>query len=602
MQSRSKIWPPSAARLSALGWQLAGAWILLVGGYAVASLALPRGRALTAVGDIGQCLAAAFAAFGFALSSASLQKRINIFWMLLSLGCASWLAGQILWTYFEVVLRQPVPNPFLGDVILFLHSVPMIGALAAQPHDHRADLNVRLGYLDFSLLLLWWVYLYLFVVIPWQYITPNVALYGNSYDQLEGIENLILAVGMGVLLLRARDKWRLIYGHLCGAALLFAVGVYLTNLAIDRGDYYTGSAYDLPLVAALVWFGTTGVLAQGLASSGESTPVRPRDASLWPSRFAMAAVLSMPALALWSLWGSRAPREVRDFRVAVTQAAILVVALLMLLRQRMVDYDRLCLLRSSQNSFENLKLLQAQLIQSEKLASLGQLSAGAAHEINNPLTGILGYADLLADDGTLDEKSRASAEKVRTLARRIKQLVGSLLSFARQVPGEKTLLDLNQVLSSALHLNNLDLRGKRIHIDVQAEGPLPMILGDANQMLQVFFNIMNNAIDAMEEVGGGQLTIRTRSAQPKVIVEFSDTGAGISAPHLVFDPFFTTKPVGKGTGLGLSICYGILQEHGGRISCYNRPEGGATFVVELPAVLATSPKKDEAPQHAAQTS
>ena len=574
---------------------------MLVGGYVVLSLTLPKGRLLTAAGDVGQCLAAGFAAFGLLLSSASPQKRVKAFWTLMALGCASWLAGQFLWTYFEVVLRQPVPNPFLGDVVLFLHAVPMIGALAAQPHDARADLNFRLGYLDFSLLLLWWVYLYLFVVIPWQYISPNVALYGASYDQLEGLENLILAVGMFLLLLRAEGPWRRVYAHLCGAALLFAVGVYFTNLAIDRGNYHTGSLYDVPMVAALVWLGTTGVGSRGLAWPGERAPARPREASAWPSRFAMAAVFSMPLLALWSLWGSRAPGAVRDFRVAVTQAAILVVALLMLMRQRMVDYDRLCLLRSSQNSLENLKLLQAQLIQSEKLASLGQLSAGAAHEINNPLTGILGYADLLIDDGALQGKARASAEKIRALAQRIKSLVGSLLSFARQVPGEKALLDLNEVLSTAMRLNDLDLRGKHIHIDAQTEGSLPLVRGDANQMLQVFFNIMNNAVDAMEEVGGGQLTIRTLRADPIVVVEFSDTGPGITAPDLVFDPFFTTKPVGKGTGLGLSICYGIVQEHGGQIRCHNRAEGGATFLVELPAVLDAPPRPDEVPQQAAQT-
>ncbi len=519
---------------------------------------------------------------------------------MLAVGCGSWLIGQTLWTYFEVVLQQPVPNPFLGDVVLFLHAVPMIGALAARPDDPRADLNVRLGYLDFSLLLLWWVYLYLFAVIPWQYVAPNVALYGKSYDQLEGLENLLLAVGMAVLFLRAKNEWRRVYGNLCGAALLFAIGVYVINLAIDRGDYYTGSAYDLPVVVSLVWFGTTGILARGLAWHVEHPPARTREAGIWPARLAMAAVFSMPLLALWSLWGSRAPREVRDFRALVTQVAILPVAFLILLRQKMMDYDRLCLLRSSQNSIENLKLLQAQLIQSEKLASLGQLSAGAAHEINNPLTGILGYTDLLIESSVLDEKSRAVAEKIQVLARRIKSLVGSLLSFARQVPGEKTLLDLNQVLSTALHLNNLDLRRKCIRIDVQTESSLPLIRGDSNQMLQVFFNIINNAVDAMEEAGGGGLTIRTTRAESKVVVEFSDTGPGITAPHLVFDPFFTTKPVGKGTGLGLSICYGILQEHGGQISCHNRPEGGATFLVELPVVVGAPPNQDPVPQQAAQ--
>jgi two-component system NtrC family sensor kinase len=150
-------------------------------------------------------------------------------------------------------------------------------------------------------------------------------------------------------------------------------------------------------------------------------------------------------------------------------------------------------------------------------------------------------------------------------------------------------------------LNELDLRGKHITVDINVDPKLPSVRGDANQLLQVFFNVINNAVDAMQEVGGGRLTIATRQDGSNAVAEFSDTGPGMAAPHLVFDPFYTTKPVGKGTGLGLSICYGILQEHGGRIRCYNRPEGGATFRVELPAVFVEVPARDAEPQHAVES-
>jgi signal transduction histidine kinase len=126
------------------------------------------------------------------------------------------------------------------------------------------------------------------------------------------------------------------------------------------------------------------------------------------------------------------------------------------------------------------------------------------------------------------------------------------------------------------------LRGAHIDVEAFTEPELPPVRGDSNQLLQVFFNLISNAVDALDEVGGGKLMIRTECQDSKVIVEFSDSGPGIKFPRQVFDPFFTTKPVGKGTGLGLSICYGIVQEHGGRIECFNRPEGGATFRVELP--------------------
>ncbi|MGA7626052.1 MAG: HAMP domain-containing sensor histidine kinase [Candidatus Acidiferrales bacterium] len=563
-------------------WTLLAGWGLLVGAYSIVSVTVPNSRGLTVFGDISQCAVALFACGGLLLNSFSIEKRSRVFWILLGLGCGAWFLGQSIWTYFEVVLRQDVPNPFIGDVILFLHPVPMIGALALNPHDQRDDLNVHIGYLDFSLLLVWWVYLYLFVVIPWQYITPNVLAYGWSYDHLAAVENLLLASGFAVLISRTKGPWREIYSHLFAASLLYAAGSYITNRAIDRQDYYTGSPFDLPLIASFVWFGTAGIVAYRLKPARESVSTGTSLTKRWQSRLAMTAVFSIPLMALWSLWTSANSAEVRTFRVGVTQVTLLVAALLMAVRQRLVDHDRLRLLAASSESLENLKHFQAQMVQTEKLVSLGQLAAGAAHEINNPLTGILGYSDLLVDDPSLGERQRLVAEKIRTLARRIKTLVTSLLSFARRVPAEKLELDLNQVIGTALHLSNLDLRGKHIQVETQSDADLPTIHGDANQILQVFFNLISNAVDALDEIGGGKLVIRTSHSRSRIIAEFSDTGPGIKSPQQVFDPFFTTKPVGKGTGLGLSICFGIVQEHGGRIECFNRPEGGATFVVEFP--------------------
>ena len=573
-------------------WALTVAWVLLVGGYSVAALTVPNGRGLTAFGDIVQCLAAMFACGGLILNWRTAEKRTRVFWVLLTLGCFAWFVGQTIWTYFEVVLRQSVPNPFIGDVILFLHPVPMIGALALKPHDKRDDLNVHIGYLDFSLLLVWWVYLYLFVVIPWQYIAPNVLAYGWSYDHLAAIENMVLTIGFAVLITRARGAWRDVYAHLFSASLLYAAGSYITNRAIDRQDYYTGSPFDLPLVASFVWFGTAGIMAYRLKPPREVVASSGDRSKKWAALLAMTAVFSIPLMALWTLWGARNSPDVRTFRIGVTQVALVLVALLIAMRQRLVDHDRIRLLDESHESFENLKHFQAQLVQTEKLVSLGQLAAGAAHEINNPLTGILGYSDLLVDDPALGERQRVVAEKIRTLSRRIKTLVTSLLSFARRVPSEKLALDLNQVIASALHLSNLDLRGKHIRVHTKGDPELPHMHGDPNQILQVFFNLISNAVDALEEVGGGKLMISASHADGKLAVEFSDTGPGIKSPQHVFDPFFTTKPVGKGTGLGLSICYGIVQEHGGRIECFNRPEGGATFVVEFPAVTLDSYSAD----------
>src|SRR5262249_54272522 len=284
---------------------------------------------------------------------------------------------------------------------------------------------------------------------------------------------------------------------------------------------------------------------------------------------------------------------VRGFRLLTVLVAAVPLGALVFLRQHLADGDRARLLARAELSVENLQRLQAQMVQSEKLVSLGQLAAGAAHEINNPLAAILGYSDLLADDTSLPEKARSTAAKIRDQARRTKTLVGNLLSFARQVPPERTLLDINTVVTNAMQLRALDLRSGTTRVELQLESVLPGVRGDGNQLMQVFFNIISNAVDAMESAhSGGVLTIKTLRDRANVVVLFLDSGPGIKEPSRVFDPFYTTKPVGKGTGLGLSICFGIIQEHGGKILCYNRQEGGAVFRVELPAVLAALPPRE----------
>jgi two-component system NtrC family sensor kinase len=281
---------------------------------------------------------------------------------------------------------------------------------------------------------------------------------------------------------------------------------------------------------------------------------------------------------------------VHQFRIFVTLAAVLPLGSLAFLRHELIDRERVRLLRASQDSLDNLKRLQTQFVQSEKLASIGQLVGGAAHEINNPLTAILGYSELLADDPAMGERTRSLAEKIREQARRTRTLVNNLLSFARQSPSEqRSTIDINTVVNTAAQFRRFDLRGKNIRIDVQTTTGIPEVRADMNQMLQVFTNIINNAVYAMQEAGGGTLTVRTLFEKGKVVILFSDTGPGMRDPNLVFDPFYTTKPVGKGTGLGLSICYGLVRDQGGEISCYNRPEGGATFRIELPAAPAAFP-------------
>jgi signal transduction histidine kinase len=582
------------------------AWIFgisltFLGAYAAASIILPNGQTLDTFGNVVQCLVPLLANAGLLLNAGTPHWRRNVFWMLAAMSCTLWMIGQFQWTYYEVYLHQPLPDMYPGDIIFFLRGVPLMAALALRPHLKRSELQLRFGYLDFILLLSWWIFLYAFVVLPWMYAEPNLGQYNYTYDLVTNVQNMVTVVGLGALWLQSRGAWRTVYANLFGGESMYMVSSLMINVAISLKRYYTGSIYDLPLLASFLWFAAAGLIAykSGNAlddnsdSSPSDIPEQKKGESIIASRLAMAAVVSLPAFAIYSIKFAHDSAAVREFRLMTVLLAAVPLGFLVFLRQHLADNDRARLLARAEQSVENLQRLQAQLVQTEKLVSLGQLAAGAAHEINNPLTAILGYSDLLADDANLPEKTRGIAGKIRDQARRTKTLVGNLLSFARQVPAERTLLDLNTVVTNAVQLRSLDLRNSGTKIDLKLESVLPGVRGDGNQLMQVFFNIVSNAVDAMESHnGGGTLTIKTLRDRANVIILFSDTGPGIKEPHRVFDPFYTTKPIGKGTGLGLSICFGIVQEHAGRILCYNNQEGGAVFRVELPAVLAALPSRE----------
>jgi signal transduction histidine kinase len=572
--------------------------------YAILSLALPRGNhALTTFGDLAQCIVPLLANACLLLNAGTPHWRRNLFWMLVAMSCTLWMIGQFEWTYYELYLHRPLPDDDPGDIVFFLRGIPMMAALTVRPHLKRGELRLRFGYLDFALLLSWWIFLYVFIVLPWLYAVPSAAEYTYNYIRLHNASNIIIVGGVAYLWFRSSGAWRVVYAHLFGASTMYMLSSLAINVALAFNRYYTGSLYDIPLITSFLWFAFAGVIAYqkrealdaptGDGLDSESDPSR--EESVLPARLAMAAVISLPLFAIYALRFSHQEPAVRDFRLMTALLASILLALLVFLRTYLADADRTRLLAQSERSIENLQRLQAQIVQSEKLVSLGQLAAGAAHEINNPLTAILGFSDLLAGDSALPEKARSTASKIRDQARRTKTLVGNLLSFARQVPAERTLLDINTVVTNAVQLRTLDLRSGRVRIELQLESVLPGVRGDGNQLMQVFFNMINNAVDAMESVQGGVLTIKTLRDRAYVVVLFSDNGPGLKEPSRVFDPFYTTKPVGKGTGLGLSICFGIVQEHSGRILCYNRQEGGAVFRVELPAVLATLPTKDLQP-------
>jgi PAS domain S-box-containing protein len=234
--------------------------------------------------------------------------------------------------------------------------------------------------------------------------------------------------------------------------------------------------------------------------------------------------------------------------------------------------------------------LQSKLMHAEKMAAVGQLVSGVAHEVNNPLTAILGFADLLMENSEVPESARKDLRVILQEAQRTKQIVQNLLSFARQMPPQRKALQLNPILRRTVQLRSYDFQSHGVEVIEQLDQELPNVIGDSHQLQQVFLNILNNAYDAVSEAGrAARIEISTTRKGNSVEISFRDNGPGISHPDRIFDPFFTTKEVGKGTGLGLSICYGIVHEHGGEILCHNNSSGqGATFVVSLPATSETA--------------
>ena len=239
------------------------------------------------------------------------------------------------------------------------------------------------------------------------------------------------------------------------------------------------------------------------------------------------------------------------------------------------------------------KKLEQQIIQSERLAAMGQMIGGFAHELNNPLTAILGNAQLLEDRET-DEIARKRLETLNQEARRAAEIVKNLQFFARPPAPGRTKVDLNELVQRTVHLQSYPLRKSNVTVDFLPEPALPAIVADSNQLMQVFLNLLLNAEQAIRENRDkGTIRIRVGQNTDSVWVLFQDDGPGIAPENLphIFDPFFTTKRPGRGTGLGLSICKTVLREHGGNIEAASAPGGGAIFTITLPMGSETPPEK-----------
>ena len=556
--------------------------------------AAPRGPAMAAFGDVS-ALVLLVAVSTAMLANAVSLRRARAFWALLGFGCLLWTIDNALWTYWEVIRKSDSPpDPFIGDVILFIHVVPFMAAIALRPHRPRKDNKALFDTVNFLTLLGWWVFLYAFVVFPEEYVVLNAPLYSRNYDVLYVLENLVLVLVLGAVASSTAGNWRKIYWNLFVACSLYTIGSEVANAAIARKQYHSGSVYDLPLLVSIGWLLWTALLARRMPL--EPSP-HDEPASRWVDlapRLAMIAILSLPLFGLWTLFASSQPPLLQNVRLLVTLIATLFLGLFIFFKQFLLDRQLISLLDQSRRSYENLQRLQSHLVQKEKLASLGQLVAGAAHEINNPLAAILGYSELLVSEPSLRGEQASMAQKIGQQARRTRDLVADLLSFSQQNPSEKILVDVAALVQRALQMHEAQIRGTNIRIEPDVPDGIPRIWGNSNQLLHTFLHLTENAIDALHDVGGGSLRVAVRQEQDQVVVVFSDSGPGLADPQRVFDPFYTTKPIGKGTGLGLSASYGVVQDHQGHIACSNKPDGGAEFIVRFPVASQAAAAVDSA--------
>ena len=563
----------------------------------LAALILHRSFALTAFSDWIQCILLLSGALALIPNALRSHGRLRLFWALLATGTVFWFAYQVMWTYFEVWLHTDVPDLFAGDIVLFLHIAPMMAAIALRPHAPPEEYSARLRRLDFALMMVWWMYLYIFSVMAWQYVVPNIEAYNDNLNLLYLIEKLAFLSALFVAWTKSRGGWKFLYANLFGASLTYAASSYFANWALGHQAYYSGSLYDIPLAVSMAW-----ITVIGLWTHDDEPQLSTRTSStshgVWLARVGMITVFSLPLFAGWALLDSAIPPRVRAFRLILTLGAALFMGIVVFVRHRLLDRELLRLLNQSQESFINLKHLQTQITESEKLASIGQLVGGAAHELNNPIAAMMGYSDLLSNT-PLNPNQHDLAAKIGQNIRHTKSLVASLLSFAKQGPAAMAPVDLNTLLRTALKLSQPQWKTLNIEITIALQPDLPRVLGDSNQLLQVCVQILNSAINGADQQNSRTLTVAAEHKDGFALIHIVNPGAPeTTAPNrtsTVDDDAFNPACAQPLSGLGLSACQGILQQHQGKIS-WQRDSNAATSIrIELPVISPASQKSSAAP-------
>jgi diguanylate cyclase (GGDEF)-like protein len=323
LRNHSKLWVAAAVFLTAV--------------LVLACAFLPRGLALTAVSDIVCALLMFSALLAFALNGIASRGRFRVFWMLQAAGWGLWLADQVVWIVWDLILQKKMPAMSAADILLLLAGVPMLAGFLLRPHLRPSESTARLGILDFLLLLLWWLYVYVFFIICWQYVSPNTAAYNQNWDLLSLASSLVLISVLAVFWRTSSGPWRAFYASFCAVAVFNGIAFYVLNQALEKDVYFTGSWYDIPYTASFAAFTAVALHGRGLSPTDETRG--DESYGSWMATLAMVAVLSLPVMALSALLARDASPVVERFRIIATLATMLVMALLIFVKHHRLHQE-----------------------------------------------------------------------------------------------------------------------------------------------------------------------------------------------------------------------------------------------------------------------
>jgi len=416
-----------------MSWKKPGPLTIIVltlfGAHVVATAVLRAGSyPLTVVGNVFPLCCGMLMAFQCWRNSRSAARTLRIFWLLMAASFVLQIMSQLYFAYFEVLVRREVTGVW-GDCLFFLLAIPLLAALSVCPHSEIISGKLRFRYLDLVILLLWWLCLYSYFVIPWSVVVDDPTAFTTMNNALLMTEHTVVLCILGFYGWKCEGVWKRFYAQFFGAYLIFAAGGYLQNAVSVTTAYYSGSWYDFPLNIGFVWF---VILAENAGTmSLEPAAMLPRRsaAGLWSARLAMLAMLSLPLLAATGFLSGSVPDSITNFRLRLICSATVVLGALVFVRLHFSEREIARLVKLAQSSVERLKSVQARISQSQQMAALGRLAAGAAHEINNPLTAIMGYAELLRDDAALTAEEARAADVIKEEVRRAQTAIASFRQF-----------------------------------------------------------------------------------------------------------------------------------------------------------------------------